>query len=330
MKKLMFSAVRDWRKVGAALLVGALSCTQAMAKEDYPTRPVKIVVGFAPGGTNDIIARTIAQKLQTRLGQPFIVENRPGAASAIAGGLVARAEADGYTLLVSSSGGLTVNPVLMKDLSYDAVKDFEPIALLGTFPLVAVTNKDRELNSIADLKAYSESNGNGLNHGVASTSFQLVAELLAQEANLDLTHIMYRGSGPAIEAVMKDEVDVAFLDSGAVVNHIKSGHLKPLAVTTAERSKTLPMVPTVAESGIEGYDAPIWTGFVAPMGTPEAVMSTLRAAMNEILQDEEMVHRLDQLGMEPGNTDAAALSKRIVDDIDRWAQIVKVANIPLR
>lgn len=312
--------------VGASVL--ALGGGSAQAQDAYPDRPVKIVVGFAPGGTNDILARTLSVKLQEKLKQTFVVENKPGAASAIGNDLVAKSKPDGYTLLVSSSGGLTVNPVLMANLAYDPTKDFEPIALLGSFPLIVTVNPALPVNNLSELVAYAKKEKGGiLDHGVATTSFQLVAELLGNTAGVKLNHVNYRGSGPTMIALMGGEIQMAVLDSGAVMGQVKAGKLKALAVTTAQRSAALPELPTAAESGVAGYDVPIWTALMAPKGTPEPVLAKLRAAVKDILNEKDTVDRLHALGMDPGNTDGPALMRRISADISRWGAVAKAANI---
>jgi len=319
---------RDILKACLAFGCATAIAVPAFASAQYPDRPVKIVVGFAPGGTNDIIARVIASKLSDRLKQTFIVENKPGAASAIGTGMVAKATPDGYTLLVSSSGGLTVNPVTMKGLTYNPETDFDAIALLGTFPLALISNPSLGLNSVQDLiKKAAAEQPNTLNHGVASSSFQLVTEMFGKEAGVKFTHIAYRGSGPTLEAVMKGEVDVAMQDTAAVVAAAKSGMVKPLAVTTAQRSSALPDVPTIAESGFPGFDVPIWTALMAPKDTPDDVLKILRTTMAEILAEKDMVDRLAQLGMDPGNVDAEALQRRIRDDISRWRPLAEAAKM---
>lgn len=305
-----------------------LTCPDSARSQEYPDHNVKIVVGFAPGGTNDIVARTIGIKLQDRLKQAFVVENRPGGNSAVGTDFVAKAKPDGYTLLVSSSGGLTVNPALVPNLPYQPEKDFEPIALLGTFPLVVTAPANATYNTLAEMVDYAKkSKGGQLDHGVASSSFQLVAETLAGATGVKFTHVPYRGSGPVVTALMGGEIQVALLDSAAVMGQVKAGKLKALAVTTATRSAALPDLPTVSESGFKGYDAPIWTAFMAPKGTPEAVLQRLRSAMKDILTEKDTVEKLRALGMDPGNTDGAALSKRISTDIRRWTEIAKTAGI---
>lgn len=315
------------------LVLGAISSLlwvgQAWAQPiTYPDKPVKVVVGFAPGGTNDILARLIAAKLQERFKQGFVVENKPGANSAVGTDLVAKSKPDGYTLLVSSSGGLTANPVLMKNLPYNPEKDFEPIALLGTFPLVVTTNAQLPFSNYAGLVDYAKrSRGGELNHAAITSSFVLVAEMLAKQSQLKLTHVNYRGSGPAVTALLGGEIDMALVDIAAVMGQIKGGKLKALAVTTPKRSTALPDVPTVAEAGIKGFDATIWTALMAPKGTPEEVLARIRPAIKEILAEKETIEKLRTLGMEPGDTDGAALNSRISNDIRIWSDVAKRAGI---
>jgi len=320
--------LRAFRGASAlAMAVLALHVPGAMAQA-YPERTVKIVVGFAPGGTNDILARLIAQKLQDKLKQGFIVENRPGANSAIGNDFVAKSKADGYTLLVSSSGGLTTNPILMKNLPYDPVKDFEPIALLGSFPLVVTVPASLPVKNLAELVQYAKTTKDGkLDNGTPTTSFVLVAETLTERAGLKFNHILYKGSGPVVAGLLSGEIQVGVLDSPAVVAQVKGGKVKALAVTTGKRSSALPDVPTVAESGYPGYDIPIWTALMAPKGTPEPVLAKLRATVAEILKEKDTIEKMDTFGLEPGDADSAALARRISADIARWSSVAKSANI---
>ncbi|MBN8758471.1 MULTISPECIES: tripartite tricarboxylate transporter substrate binding protein [unclassified Variovorax] len=313
----------------AALTLAAISLYVPQASaQAYPDKPVKIVVGFAPGGTNDILARLIAQKLQDKLKEGFIVENKPGANSAIGNDQVAKSKADGYTLLVSSSGGLTTNPILMKNLAYDPVKDFEPIALLGSFPLVVTVPMALPVQTFADLVQFAKTSKDGkLDHGTPTTSFVLVAETLTEKAGVKFNHILYKGSGPVVTGLLGGEIQVGVLDSPAVIQQIKGGKLRALAVTTGKRSAALPEVPTIAESGYAGYDIPIWTALMAPKGTPEPVLAKLRVTVAEILKDKETVEKMHALGLDPGDADATALSRRISADIARWTSVAKTAGI---
>ncbi len=311
----------------AAAACAAFGPSAAFAQA-YPDRPVKIVVGFAPGGTNDILARLIGMKLQDKLKQSFVVENKPGANSAIGNDFVAKAKGDGYTLLVSSSGGLTTNPVLMKSLPYDPAKDFEPIALLGSFPLVVTVPATLPVKNFAELVQYAKTSKDGkLDHGTPTTSFVLVAETLTAAAGVKFNHILYRGSGPVVTGLLGGEIQVGVLDSPAVIQQVKGGKLRALAVTTGKRSAALPDVPTVAESGFAGYDIPIWTALMAPKGTPEPVLARLRTAVADILKDKDTVDKMHALGLDPGDADSAALGRRITADITRWTEVARAANI---
>jgi tripartite-type tricarboxylate transporter receptor subunit TctC len=317
------------RAIAAAFAAAACSlATPFAAAQGYPDKSVKIVVGFVPGGTNDILARLLAVKLQDKLKQTFIVDNKPGANSAIGNDFVAKAPPDGYTLLVSSSGGLTTNPVLMKNLPYDPVKDYEPVALLGSFPLVVTVPASLPVKNFADFVALSKQSADGkLDHGTPTTSFLLVAETIASTAGVKFNHIFYKGSGPVVTALLGSEVQVGILDSPAVLQQVKGGKLKALAVTTARRSAALPDVPTIAELGYPGYDAPIWTALMAPKGTPEPVLAKLRATVGEILKDKDMIEKMHAQSLDPGDVDTAALARRIADDITRWAKVAKDANL---
>lgn len=312
-----------------SMLTVAAGCFPFSAfAQSYPDRPLKIVVGFAPGGTNDILARLIAAKLQDQLKQGVTVDNKPGANSAVGTDFVAKAKPDGYTLLVSSSGGLTVNPVLMKSLPYDPVKDFEPIALLGSFPLVVTVPATLPVKNLNELIRYGKGAKDGtLDHGVASSSFQLAAETLSTASGIKFSHINYRGSGPVVTALLGNEVQLGVLDSAAVMAQVKAGKLKALAVTTAKRSAAFPEIPTVSESGLAGYDVTIWTALMAPKGTPEPVLTKLRGLVGEILKEKETVEKMHALGMDPGDADFVSLSKRIASDINRWGTVAKAANI---
>lgn len=314
----------------ALLAIGALVAASAAlpAAAAYPDKPVRVVVGFAPGGTNDILARLISAKLSERLKQSFVVDNKAGANSIIAAEFVAKAQPDGYTLFVASSGALTVNPALYSKLPYDPVKDFQPMALLGSFPLVVTANATSSAKTMADLKALGAKASDGrLNHGVASSSFQLAAELYASESHVKYTHVNYKGTGPVIAALLGSEIDLGFLDIAAVLPQVQAGKLKAIAVTTVQRSSVLPNVPTIAESGTPGYDVPIWTGLVAPAGTPAEVSDRIRAALKEVLAEPDTVKKLQALGMEPGNVDSTAFGKQIGKDIARWTSLAKSANI---
>jgi tripartite-type tricarboxylate transporter receptor subunit TctC len=321
------SSMRTTRRLAcqafaAALALGA-SCA-ALAQSGYPDKPVKVVVGFAPGGTNDILARLISQKLQERFKQPFVVDNRPGANSAIAAEYVAKAPPDGYTIFVASSGALTVNPALYPKLAYNPVKDYVPVALLGSFPLVVAVNVASPVKDLKGLIAAAKQPPHkSIDNAVSSSSFQLAAEILARDTGIKFNHIPYKGTGPAISALLGSEVQVTIVDIAPLIPQIKAGKLRALAVTTSRRSTMLPDVPTVAEAGVPGYEVPIWTGLVVPKGTPAEVTNPLKEALKEILAEKDVVMRMEALGMEPGNTDSAAFARQISGDLAKWTSIAK-------
>ncbi len=319
-----------WRPTCTGLML-ALGLGAALpAAAAYPDKPVTMVVAFAPGGTNDILARLVSNKLQALLKQPFIVENKAGAASIIGSEHVARARPDGYTLYLGASGALTINPAVYRKLPYDPVKDFTPIGVAGTFPLVAVVNAASPAQTLADLPQVAKDRSDGaLNHGVASSTFQLAAELYSRASGLKFFHINYKGTGPVVTALMGNEIDVAFVDIAAALPQIQGGRLRALAVTTAERSPLLPDVPTVAESNAPGYDVPIWSALVAPAGLPSDVQATLADALRQALADPEVIAQIRKLGMEPGEVDPQGLGKRIATDIDRWRGVAQAAGIQL-
>lgn len=256
------------------------------------------------------------------------MDNKPGANSVIGNDFAAKSKPDGYTLLVSSSGGLTTNPVLVKNLPYDPIKDFEPIALLGSFPLVVTVPNSLPVKNYAELVQFSKTIKDGrLDNGTPTTSFVLVAETLASSTGVKFNHILYKGSGPIVTALLSSEIQVGVLDSPAVINQVRAGKLKALAVTSGKRSSALPDVPTIAESGYPGYDIPLWTALMAPKGTPAPILAKLRATVGEILKDKDTIEKMHNVGLEPGDADSASLSRRISTDIARWSAVAKTANI---
>lgn len=326
----MFQSLSRRLVIGFCGVACAVSIALPLAAQTYPDRPVKIVVGFAPGGTNDLLARLLASRLQERMKQSFLVENKPGAASMIAAESVAKSAPDGATLFVASSGAMTINPALYRKISYDPVADFTPIALLGTFPLVVTVNASSPIRNLRDLGTASRAAPNGsLDHGVGSSTFQLAAELLAGEAKLKFNHVAYKGSGPTVTALLGGEIAVAVLDVAAVLPQIRAGKLRALAVTTAQRSSVLPDVPTVAESGYADFDVVIWTGLVTPKGISAEVQNSLQSAVRDVLGERDTRERIQALGMEPGHADNQAFARLITSDLAKWTAAARMANIKL-
>lgn len=313
-----------------ALLISAamlLSLTIAVHAQQYPSGPVKLTVGFAPGGGNDILARILAEKLQETFGKSFVVENRPGASGVIAVDAVKRAAPDGLNLLVGPSSAMTVNPVLLKSISYDPVKDFAPIATIGVFPLIVAAHPSVKANNLAELIALAKAEPGKINYSSAATSFQIVTEHFAQQAGIKIQNVPYKGSAPAVLGVVANEVAFTFGDIAAVLPQIQAGKLKALAVTTAKRVPSLPDVPTVAESGVPGFDVSLWSALFAPAGTPPDVVNALEDEVRRIVSLPEVQAKMKTLGVEPAGTPGAEIPKRISDEIETFRNVAKAAGL---
>ncbi len=310
--------------ISAAML---LSLTVAGHAQQYPSGPVKLTVGFAPGGGNDILARILAEKLQETFGKSFVVENRPGASGVIAVDAVKRAAPDGLNLLVGPSSAMTVNPVLLKSISYDPVKDFAPIATIGVFPLIVAAHPSVKANNLAELIALAKAEPGKINYSSAATSFQIVTEHFAQQAGIKIQNVPYKGSAPAVLGVVANEVAFTFGDIAAVLPQIQAGQLKALAVTTAKRVPSLPEVPTVAESGVPGFDMSLWSALFAPAGTPRETVKALEDEVRRIVSLPDVQAKMKTLGVEPAGTPGAEIPKRISDEIETFRNVAKAAGL---
>lgn len=312
----------------AAMLAGLAALPLAAAAQDYPTKPVKIVLPFPPGGVTDSLARTIAEKLQPRLGQPVVVENKPGAGTMLASETVARAPADGYTLLMAAST-LGVAPSIFPKVGYDPIKSFEPVTLAAAVVHQLVVGPDLPVKNVAELIDYLKKNPGKVSYASTGngTSTHLEGELFKFMAKVHMVHIPYRGSGPALTDMVGGHVQLMFDAVGSSQPLVKSGKLRALAVTTEKRSPSMPDLPTVAESGLPGFDAMPWLGILAPAGTPKPIVDRLHREITAILAEPELRQSLAGKGLDVvGNTPAefASFLKR---DIDKWAGVVKFANI---
>jgi tripartite-type tricarboxylate transporter receptor subunit TctC len=304
-----------------------LSGVSAGFAQDYPSGTVKLTVGFAPGGGNDILARIVAEKLQESFGKPFVVENRPGASGMIAVDTVKRAAPDGLNLLVGPSSAMTVNPVILKNVSYDPVKDFAPIATVGFFPLIVAAHPSVPAKNLAELIALAKAEPGKINYSSAATSFQIVTEHFAQQAGIKIQNVPYKGSAPAVLGVVANEVAFTFGDIAAVLPQIQAGKLKALAVTTATRVPSLPDVPTVAESGVPGFNVSLWSALFAPAGTPPAIIGKLESEVRRIVALPEVQAKMKTLGVEPAGTPGAELPKRIADEIAMFRKVAQTSGI---
>jgi tripartite-type tricarboxylate transporter receptor subunit TctC len=303
-----------------------LPVLRAQAQEAWPTRPVTYVVPFTPGGSTDVIGRTLSQKLQETLGQPFVVDNRPGAAGAVGAAFVAKSKADGYTLFGGTISTHAINASLYKNLPYDPVKDFEPVCLVAFLPNVLIVDPNLKVNTVQELVALlkKDPTKRSFASSGAGTSTHLAGELFADLIGVPLTHIAYKGTPPAMLDVSSGVVPFMFDQMTAAVPLAKAGKLKLIAVTTAKRIALDPSLPTMMESGIKDFDMSSWQAVYAPKGTPKAVVQKLYAEIARILKAPDVKDKLgNQLGMEIAAGSPDDLAKLMQSEIPRWAALVK-------
>jgi tripartite-type tricarboxylate transporter receptor subunit TctC len=314
----------------AALAAFAFSSVPVHAAEPrYPTKPVRLVLPFPPGGGVDVVARIMVPKLSDLLGQPVIVDNRGGAAGNIAAEIVAKSPPDGYTLLLGFSTVMTVNRSLYSNLPFDPVRDFEPITQLATSQYVLAVHPSIPAKSVADLVRLAKAQPGALNYasaGVASP-LHLAAELFKSRAGVQLVHVPYKGGGPAATAVLTGEAHVIFGSAAASLAHMRAGKLRGLAVTGLKRSSLAPELPTISESGYPGYSVTAWHSYVAPAGTPRDIVDRIHAATVEVLHVPDIVNAVNKVGYEVTATTPEQLAQIIRSESDTWAKVVKAAHI---
>lgn len=305
-----------------ALAGGAWAQNPAPA---YPSKPVRIIVGFPPGQATDTIARILAEKLTARLGQPFIVDNKPGASGIIGSDIALKSPADGYTLLFSSSGPLAVNPSLYSKLPYDPVADIQPIALAARVPLFLVVNPGAPYRTLKDLVDAAKAEPGKINYasGGSGVTNHLAMEMLKSELNLDLTHVPYKGGPPAVSDLIAGHVTVMFETGPAVVPHVNAGKLRALAVGSASRSPALPLLPTIAEQGLPGFDAVAWIGLVGPAGIPAPIVQKLNAEVGAVFSMPEVRERLVALGAEAAPNSVEEFRAYIRSEMTKWGKAVR-------
>jgi len=302
--------------------------SSAALAADYPVKPITLIIGFAPGGPSDVMARIITRKMEEILKQPFVIENRAGAGGSIAGAAVARAAPDGYTVLLATGSLLAINVSLYKNLGYDPEKDFEPITLVGTQTNVLYLHPTFPPQTLRELITYAQANPGKLAFGSGGngTPAHLAGELLKLEAKIDITHVPFRGTGPALQAVIGGHIPMAFNPPPPLLPHIQSGAIRALVVTTLKRTAALPSVPTIAELGFPGFDATTWHGIVAPAGTPKEVVATLHRASVAALNDAEVRKALTDLGVDVVADTPEEFRAYIKSEIPKWAAIVKASG----
>jgi len=306
-----------------------LVVSQNALSQAYPFKPVRLVVGLAPGGATDIMARTLAPALGEELGQSVVVDNRPGAAGSIGAIAVAKAPPDGYTLFLASSS-FTSNAVLRQDAAFDPLRDFEPITNVASAPFLLVARSTLPATSAQELIALARANPGKLNYassGIGSTA-HLSGELLKRTAGIEMTHVVYRGAGPALADVLGGQVDLMFASIVSSLHHAKSGKLRVLGVTSAKRSAVVPQFPTIAEAGVPGFEITGYFGLLAPARTPPAIVATLHSAVGRAIRRRDFVERVAADGAEPDGCTPAELHAILERDMRKMAELVQTAHIP--
>jgi tripartite-type tricarboxylate transporter receptor subunit TctC len=312
------------------LLAAALVVPTARAEQDsaaYPTRPIRIVVGFAAGGGNDILARLVGQKLSEALGQSIVIENRPGANGELAADYVKNAAPDGYTLLVGASGMMSVSPVVNKKLTYAPIRDFTAIGMIASYPLVLVAYPAAPVRTVQDLVAYAKQNPDKANYAEPSVAFQVVVEQLKLKTGAPLQYIPYKSSAEALTAVMSGTTLATLIDSGPAVGAIKGGQVRGLAITSVERSSELPDVPTMTEAGFPDLSVSFWNGLFGPVGIPAPIARKLEAELTRAVKQPDMRERMRVLAVVPEGRPGEELRRLIAAEIARVGEVVRIANI---
>jgi tripartite-type tricarboxylate transporter receptor subunit TctC len=312
----------------AALCLSVFARAPALAQAEYPNRPIRIVVGFTPGGGNDIIARVFGQKLSESLGQPVIIENKPGAGAILATEYVARSAPDGYTLLVGASGAMVINPAVYEKLNYDTMRDFKPVSALGSFPLILIVNAKSPFKSLADLVAYAKANPDKANYSSSSAAFQLATELFKQKTGVPMQMIPYKGANDSVTAVISGEVTATIADAGPVTSQVNGGNARALAVAAPKRAESLPDVPTMKEAGAD-VEAVLWSGIFVPAATPPDIVARLEAEFIRIARLPDVVSRLKLLNIDSVGNSAEEFSRIIADDLERWKAVARAGNIKM-
>jgi tripartite-type tricarboxylate transporter receptor subunit TctC len=318
-----------FKPAALAAAVATLSCVTVQAiAADYPTRPVTLIIGFAPGGPSDVMARLMTRKMEEVLKQPLIIENRVGGGGGVAATAVARSAPDGHTLLLATGSSLAINVSLYKNLGYDPEKDFEPISLVGVQTNVLYAHPSLPARTLGEFVTYAKANPGKLSFGSGGvgTPAHLAGELLRIKAGIDYTHVPFRGTGPALQSVIGNHVPTAFNPPSPLVPHLQSGAIKAIAITTLKRTPALPDVPTIAESGYPGFDAATWHAIVGPAGLPADITAKLNQAIHQTLNDPATRKAFADLGVDVVIGTPAELRAYIKSEIPKWAEVVKASG----
>jgi tripartite-type tricarboxylate transporter receptor subunit TctC len=322
--------MRILREIVVALMLVTVLAAPAIAEDPFPSRSIRLVVPFAPGGSNDVVARALAEAMRQKLGQGVVVDNRGGGGSTLGTDLVAKAAADGYTLLFVSSS-LTTNAAIKRTLPYDPIKDLQPVALIGASPLVVVVGNSFPAKTLAELINDARAHPGAINYGSAGVGGinQLGTEMMASAAKIQLTHVPYKGMGLALTDLMGGQIQMALPGLPPVIPLLKSGSIRGLAVTSPTRSPLAPDLPTVSEAGIPGFSLEIWWGVLGPANLPRPVLAKLNETINDVLKSPSMHQVLAREGVDPRPGTPEDFGAYVKAEIGRWAKVIKDANIAL-
>jgi len=313
------------RNIFAGMALIALGLA-AHAQDKYPSKPIKLIVGYSPGGSNDIVARIIATRLGDSLGQAVIVENRPSTGAIVGAVVTKQAPADGYTLMIGASGPLVINAATYASLPYSPQKDFTPISLVANFPLIVSVKADAKYNAMTDLISFTKENPQLSNYASSSSTFQLATEMLKERTGMLAMHVPYKGSGDSMKSVASGETTFSMLDPGPASGAINGKLLRGLAVTSDRRSATFPNVPTLKEQGID-LSIQFWIGLFAPAGTPGPIVKLLEAEIAKAVVHPQTVKSMAQLGLEPASSTSEAFARQISQETASWSALARQKNI---
>jgi tripartite-type tricarboxylate transporter receptor subunit TctC len=314
--------MRLFAAVALALLAGA-----AQGQDSYPGKPVRILVGYAAGGGNDIIVRVMQPELQKGLGQPVIIENKPGAQGIIAAELAARSAPDGYTIMMGPSGPMTINPATYSKLPYSPTRDFAPISMICEFPLLVTVDAKLPINSVKELIDYAKANPGKSNYASSAGIFQITTEMFKQRTGTAIEMIPYKSSGESVQAVVGGQVMMTIVDPPPATGALKGGTLRALAVTSGKRHPSWPELPTLIEAGVPDMEVPVWTAFFAPAKTPPAIVARLQQEVARVVQTQDVRDRFAAMGLDPVGGSSEDLGRRMARDIEKWTAVAKAANI---
>ena len=314
------------KRFRSAALVLLFFAASVCAQEPYPGKPVRIIVGYSAGGGNDLIVRVMAPRLSEGLGQPIIIENKPGAQAIIACEYVAKASPDGYTLLMGPTGPMAMNPATYAKLPYSPQRDFAPISQIGQFPLIVAVGASLPVRSVKELIEYAKTNPTKVNYAASAAAFQIATELFKQKTGTEFVHIPYKGSGESVQAVIAGQVTMTIVDPPPVSGPLRAGTARGLAITSAQRHPSWPDLPTLAEQGID-VEVGLWTAFFAPARTPPAIVARLQKEVARVVRLPDVREGLARLGVDPVGSSPEELGRVLARDIEKWTAVARAANI---